>query len=93
MVEPFTESFVESRYRDSSGDIRPTIVWAIGNCKAVRKDDAEPVVRCIGDSMGDSRAVVELVVETMQSCSQRRCKAVRPMGDCTGDGRAIVELL
>ena len=65
----------------------------MGNYKAVRKDDAEPVVRWIGDSMGDGSAVLELVVETMQSCSQRRCKAVRPMGDCTGDGRAVVELL
>ena len=37
MVEPFAESFVESRCRDSSGDIRPTIVWAMGNYKAVCK--------------------------------------------------------
>ena len=93
MGKPFAESFVESRCRDSSGDIRPTIVWAMGNYKAVCKDDAEPVVRCIGDSIGDGRAVVKPVVETMQSRSQRRCKAVRPMGDCTGDGRAVVELL
>ena len=69
IVELFAKSFVESRCRDSSGDIRPTIVWVIGNCKAVRKDDAGPVIRYIGDSMGDGRAVVEPVVETMQSQS------------------------
>jgi hypothetical protein len=36
--------FIESHYRDSSRDIYPTIVWAMGNCKAICKDNAELVV-------------------------------------------------
>ena len=69
MVEPFAvvlravvETIVETFVRRLYGQ-------CMGNCRAVRKDDAEPVVRCIGDSINDGRAVVEPVVETMQSRS------------------------
>ena len=58
VVEIIVETFVRRLYGQ-----------CMGNCRAVRKDDAEPVVRCIGDSMDDGRAVVEPVVETMQNRS------------------------